>query len=413
MTRVRLSCILATLLIVLANASAAEILPQDDLRQELTRLAQRVDRLEAENAELKARNERLEVVMAELHPPANQAAAVTAAAPPPVSPDQAKPAPLPWYESMKVSGYLFGDTYAAIENHDPDVKDQYGFWVRRAYLTIDSKLDDEWSARLRFEANSPGDFETNSKLEPFVKDAYLAWKRDRHELYLGLSPSPTFEYIEGFWGLRHVEKTPLDLYRMASSRDMGIAYKGESAQGALFYHAMIGNGAGDGAETNKGKKIMASLGIRPTDALVTQLYADYEDRPGASDRSTLQAFLGWRGRLSRYGLQYAWQRREIDKESNEDIAILSAFGAWQLAPQGQLFARYDRSFDGIPDAAKVPYLNLVNDMRFDLVILGWEQQLRPGISLSPNLEYVRYRDTDGISAPGDDLFGKLTLFYHF
>lgn len=413
MTPLRLSTTLATLFIVLASASAAETLPQDELRQELARLAQRVDRLEAENVELKARNDRLEVIVAELHPLATPDAPVTASALPPVSPDKPRQAPHSSYEPLSMSGYLFGDAYAVLENHDPDIKDQYGFWVRRAYLTIDSKLNHEWSARLRFEANSPGDFQTNSKLEPFVKDAYLAWKLDRQELYLGLSPSPTFDYIEGYWGLRHVEKTPLDLYRMASSRDLGIAYKGETREGTLFYHAMIGNGAGDGAETNKGKKFMASLGFRPTGALVSQIYADYEDRPGATDRSTLQAFVGWQDTRSRYGLQYAWQRREVDKDSNEDIAILSAFGAWQLAPQGLLFARYDRSFDGIPDAARIPYLDLVEDMRFDLAILGWEQQLRPGISLSPNVEYVHYRATDGVAAPDDDLFGRLTLFYQF
>ena len=397
MVPARLGGVLAALSMLLWSTPDAVGAPQDDLRLELARLAQRVDRLESENEVLKARNDR-------------QALAAATPAPPPPEP---KPAPKPWYESVKVSGYLFGDAYAVLENHDPDVQDQYGFWVRRAYLTVDSKLDEEWSARLRFEVNSPGDFETNSKLEPFVKDAYLAWKRDGRELYLGLSPSPTFDYIEGFWGLRHIEKTPLDLYRMASSRDLGIAYKGKARDGAVFYHAMLGNGAGDGAETNKGKKITGSLGLRPTDSLVTQVYADYEDRPGETDRSTLQAFLGFEGEQSRYGLQYAWQRREVENAADEDIAILSAFGAWQLTHQGLLFARYDRSFDGIPDAARIPYLDLVDDMRFDLAILGWEHRLMPRVRLAPNLEYVHYRATDGVPAPDDDLFARLTLFYEF
>ncbi len=413
MVPARFGGVLAALSILLFSTPDAGAVPQDDLRQELARLAQRVDRLEAENEALKARNDRLELAVAELQLPTRQAPPTLAAATPAAPLPEPKPAPKSWYESVKVSGYLFGDAYAVLENHDPDVQDQYGFWVRRAYLTVDSKLDEEWSARLRFEVNSPGDFETNSKLEPFVKDAYLAWKRDGRELYLGLSPSPTFDYIEGFWGLRHIEKTPLDLYRMASSRDLGIAYKGKARDGAVFYHAMLGNGAGDGAETNKGKKITGSLGLRPTDSLVTQVYADYEDRPGETDRSTLQAFLGFEGEQSRYGLQYAWQRREVENAADEDIAILSAFGAWQLTHQGLLFARYDRSFDGIPDAARIPYLDLVDDMRFDLAILGWEHRLMPRVRLAPNLEYVHYRATDGVPAPDDDLFARLTLFYEF
>jgi hypothetical protein len=40
-------------------------------------------------------------------------------------------------------------------------------------------------------------------------------------------------------------------------------------------------------------------------------------------------------------------------------------------------------------------------------------RLEPQVSLIPNPEYVRYHDTDGVPAPDDDLYGKLTLFYQF
>jgi hypothetical protein len=385
----------------------------DEIRAEVAALATRVGRLEAENQALKRRNDELENRMAELRGPDGDPGPAAVPAVVAVPPVAAEPPPEPWYERVKVGGYVFGDAYAVLANHDATLEDRTGFWIRRGYLTFDSRLADGWSARLRFEVNSAGDFDTSETLEPYVKDAYLAWKRDGRELLLGLSSTPTFEFIEGQWGHRPIEKTPLDLYRLGNSRDLGVAYKGESFDGRVFYHAMLGNGSGTGGETNKGKKVMAGLGFRPTESLSAQLYADYEDRPGATDRSTLQAFLGWTGARSRYGLQYAVQDREVEGAEGDERAVASAYGVWQLVERGTLVVRYDRSFDGYPDASRIAYLRIPDDTRFDLAILAWEHRLKKNISLIPNFEYVRYRDSHGEKAPGDDLYGRLTLYYEF
>ena len=385
--------------------------PYDEIRREISALSDRVQKLEAENIALKERNDRLERMLSAQAPPS-----VAVETTPPVAAAvsaEAKPTTAPWYERTKVSGLVFGDAYAVFENHDPAVEDQTGFWIRRGYLTLDGTIADAWSTRLRFEFNSPGDFKTNSKLNPFVKDAYLAWKSGGKELYLGLSPSPTFDVIENFWGYRALEKTPVDLYRIGSSRDFGVSFKGRALGDKAAYHAMFGNGAGDGAETNEGKKAMLSLSLRPTDALVFEIYGDFEDRPDSTDRTTYQAFAGWKGARSRYGLQYAWQDRDATTGPGESVSVASLFGIWDVSGQSSLIARYDRSFEGYPDADKIPYLPIANGTKFDLAILGWDYRLRRQISLMPNVEYVLYRDTHGVPAPDDDLYGKLTLYYQF
>lgn len=405
------SILASALLVALIStpALAQQVSPYDELRRDVGALAERLEKLEAENAELKARNERLEaLVMA----PAAAPALAAVAEPAPTTADT-KPATRPWSESYMLSGYVFGDAYAVLGNHDPTVEDQTGFWIRRGYLTFDTTISDNWSSRLRFEVNGSGDFETDAKMTPFVKDAYLAWKHEGKELYMGISPSPTWEFVEGFWGYRSIEKTPLDLYRMGSSRDLGLAYKAKAVDGKVFYHAMFGNGAGEGSETNEGKKGMFSLGFRPTDALVAELYADYEDRPGNTDRTTYHAFLGWRGASSRYGLQYGWQDREVEAGPDGDVAVASVFGVWGLSDRSSLVARWDHAFDGLPDADKIPYLPIATNIEFDLAILGWDYELHRQISLIPNVEYVMYRDTDGQPAPDDDLLARMTLYYQF
>jgi len=414
-------CAIALAALVVYPARAAT---DDEVRAALTRLEQRLDRLEAENESLRQRNDALERRVAELEPaPATPPAVTATPAPPATTVASAPPMPAAapagvsedkaWYERIRVSGYVFGDAYAVLAQHDPAIDDQSGFWIRRGYLTFDAQVADDWSARLRFEVNSPGDFTTNGKLDPYVKDAYLAWKHGGQEVGFGLAATPTFDYVENFWGERPLEKTPLDLYRYGSSRDTGVAYKVKTVDGRIFSHLMLGNGSGDGSETNKGKKAMGAIGFRPLDPLVLQLYADHEDRTGQTDRTTWGAFAGWTAARARYGLQYAYQQRETEDAGHADVSVASAFGVWKLTEHGQLIARYDRNFDGYPDASRIAFFRFADDMKFDLAILGWEQKLERRISLIPNLEYVTYRETDGRPAPRDDLYGKLTLYFEF
>ena len=379
----------------------------DEIRSDIAALSARLQKLEEENAALKQQNAELVQTIEMQTPPAAPATAQSAPA------AEVKPAVLPWYENIMIGGLVFGDAYALVDNHSPGVDDQTGFWIRRAYLTFDSKITDAWSSRFRFEVNSPGNFTTNGPLDPYVKDAYLARTANGSTLYLGMSPSPTFDFVETFWSYRHIEKTPVDLYRMGSSRDIGVAYKGSADEGRIFYHAMLGNGAGTGSETNDGKKAMLSVGYNLTPSLTAQFYADYEDRPNHTNRNTYQGFLGWKAEQSRYGLSYTWQNREQQDAPEAPVSVASIFGAWNLTDKSTLVARYDYNFDGYPDANQVPYLVFPNNTEFNFAILGWNYQFNPQISFGPNLEYTMYRETDGVPAPDNDLMFRATLFYQF
>ena len=329
----------------------------------------------------------------------------TAAAP-------AKPPEKQWFEKMKVSGYLFGDAYAAVQHHDSAIEGQNGFWFRRGYLTFDFAIADPWSARFRLEANSPGDFKTSAKLDPFVKDAYLTRKGKKADLFIGIQPSPTWEFTESFWGYRSVEKVPLDLYRMGSSRDFGLGIKGKASD-KISYHAMLGNGAGEGSETNEGKKAMLAVAFQPTKQLVVELYSDFENRPLSADRRTYQVFAGWKGAKSRYAVQYASQNRQVAAGPDQTLAVGSIFGVWDLNEKLSLLARVDRAFDPNPEADKIPYLVLAKNMELDFAVVGVDYKINKKISIIPNIEYVAYRDTNGVAAPDNDLFARITLYFQF
>ena len=108
-------------------------------------------------------------------------------------------------DNARISGYAFGDYYWIGANHDRSLEGLNGFWFRRIYLTYDRDLSAAFSTRLRLEMAHPGDFVTSSLAEPFVKDAYLKWNSGDTELILGISPSPTLNFVQDFWGYRSVE----------------------------------------------------------------------------------------------------------------------------------------------------------------------------------------------------------------
>jgi hypothetical protein len=316
-----------------------------------------------------------------------------------------------WLESLTISGYVFGDAYYFVEHDDPEIEGQNGFWFRRIYLTVDSKLSESLATRLRFEVNSPGDFTDSFNLEPYVKNAYLEWKHAGHRLYLGISGVPTFEVVESVWGYRSIEKTPLDLQRLGPSADFGVALKGALDSGERFtYHAMLSNGSGTRNEVDSGKKGMLAVAFHPSERFTIEAYGDVESRPGETDRWTAQLFGGYQGEQARGGIQLARQQQEIATGGEREIDLASAFGVFALAERLSLFARYDHMFDPNPEGAQIPYLPFDPNAASQLVIVGLDFELHEKLNLMPNVEAVFYDEVDG-ERPDQTLVPRLTFYW--
>ena len=315
--------------------------------------------------------------------------------------------------ALKISGLVFGDLYWNAAGHDESLKDRNGFWFRRIYLGFDKTMTEQLDMRLRFEMNSAGDFRSNAKLEPFVKDAYLRWKfTDQHQTYLGLSSTPTWNVVEGFWSYRSLEKTVLDLQRMGASRDLGVALRGSlGTEKKVRYHLMVGNGSSTRGETNKGKGTALSLGFYPNNSLILEFYADYDQRPLQTDRNTYQAFLGYKRDWGRLGIQYAHQERKGASKVNLDV--LSLFGFVNVSPRVTLIGRYDRMFDPNPEGARIPYIPFDPTAKFHFFLAGIDWKVSEGFSLIPNVEVVRYDKREDGTRPDTDLIPRITFYYKF
>lgn len=322
-------------------------------------------------------------------------------------------------ERHTLSGLIYSDYYAILNHHIEDLEGENGFWARRVYLTYDNKLTNSLSARFRLEMNSPGDFSTNQKLEPFVKDLYLNWSiNQNHAMVAGLSSTPTWGLVERVWGYRPVEKSPSDLHKLGSSRDFGLALKGQLGEtGRLKYHAMVGNGSGTGAETNQWKKVMLSLGWWFNDNLVVEAYGEYNRTGETTTISAAHGFLGYVSNNVNAGAMYVAQFNTEEISGADDVTetldVASVFTNIKLAEKWTALLRADHMFSANPRGPSIDYIPFSDQANSTLLLFGVDFEPVQNVHVIPNIETVIYGDAPDGSSPNTDVIFRTTLYYKF
>jgi hypothetical protein len=287
------------------------------------------------------------------------------------------------------SGLVFGDYYWIAANHNQAIEDLNGFRFRRIYFTYDTKRNESFKTRLRFEMQSSGDFAGTLLLEAFVKDAYISWLSKKQKVILGLSKTPTIEFVQKSWGYRHLEQTPVDFQRLAISRDLGVAVKGDITWGRkIKYHLMFANGDGIRSEIDKGKVGYLSLRMKKDKDMTVELYGDYGVKDSFDRVYTLQLFTLFEKPV---------------------IAIGSIFLIYDIANDLKLVTRYDRTFDPNPAGAAIRFIPFSPLSESNFILVGIDIAKIENISLIPNIEAVIYDDRDIDS----DLILRITFFSTF
>ena len=340
---------------------------------------------------------------------------VTGPAPQQSAPAQATAAPAeqPW----KISGLVFGDYYFFARHHLPEFEDQQGMWLRRGYFTYDHNLSPQVTTRFRLEINSDGQLEGGS-LTPYVKDAYLRWTfHGRQQLTMGIQPSLSFEFLETVWGLRHIEKTPLDLYRTDSSRETGFTVSGPiNTSGSVRYAYQFGNDAGQNGETDKFKAQRAILRYESNPGFSVEGFWGHFDRELDADRETAQIFAGYRRAGARAGFQYTFQRRKPENGvgTNTDLDIYSGFGVIELpARKLSFFARIDRFNDPCADCPAMDYLPIAGTAPFTFTVAGLDYSILPNVRVGPNVEYIAYSTPSSGEKPKNDTVIRFTFYWYW
>lgn len=316
-------------------------------------------------------------------------------------------------QSPRFSGQVYSDYYHVVSSNVDDLAGQNGLWFRRIYLTMDQSVNENWSTRLRMEMAQPGDFKTKSKMEPFVKDAYLKWKGEKQEILIGISRTPTFGLAEGIWGYRSVEKTPLNLYKFGSSRDVGVAVKGEfGTDNVGAYHIMLANGSSNKSEHNKGKKAMVSLQFKPADGFTVEVYGDFESVSEDTDNFIVRGAAFFVKDAGRFGVEFTRKTVQTEGVDDESFDVFSFFAVGTISDRATAFARFDHQFQENPKSGDIAYFPFATASETNFIIAGVDYAVARNVHFIPNIEVALYTNDEG-DAPDPDVMARMTVYYKF
>ncbi|MGB9913437.1 MAG: hypothetical protein ACPLRO_08730 [Candidatus Kapaibacteriota bacterium] len=338
-------------------------------------------------------------------------------------------------ERGRFSGYMFGDYYYNILRDKnvaslpfaifKDPQDQNGFEFRRIYFTYDYQISEQFNSRLRFEIEQ-STLATNSKIAPFLKDAYIQWKDifKGSNLTFGLQPTPSFDISEYVWENRHIEMTIIDLYGFIGSRDFGVSLKGKiDNKGIVNYWFLFGNGSGVRPELDKYKTLYGNILLKLNDKIWTYLnYHHKFSKPKdnvfsngnllSTDEDLFSFFLSYYQKdIFKFGVEafVNYLRNNIKDSTNQtylnrSIFGITVFGIYYFSPKYNLVLRYD-FFD--PNIEK----NFSKDRR-NIFYLGLNYKPVKKVSITPAV-LVETFESQNNSSYKPSVTARLIFFYIF
>lgn len=337
----------------------------------------------------------------------------------------------------KFSGLMFGDyfynilrdsTFNNLNNTGlTGIQDLQGFDFRRIYFTYDYRIAEEFSTRFRLESQTLVSV-NNTIFLTYIKDAYLKWKDifKGSDFIFGIQPTPAFVVAEDFWNYRSLERTIMDLRRVASSRDLGASLKGKiTSSGSVKYWLMYGNGSALGVESDKFKRLYAQIDLQPAEKWRMTLYGDYRFKANKeyqvinedflNDALTTDLFIGYTEKDKfTVGLESFWQVTFNDNIQDEETQYVvdnrnavgvSLFGWYKFNEMLVGVGRWDY-YDP----------NISGDYRSDsrnLFIAGLSFILNDKVAIIPNFLLETYEQPDNGVTIDPSLTGRITFYFEF
>jgi hypothetical protein len=359
--------------------------------------------------------------------------------------------------TSNISGVVFADYYYNSKNSIAIEKDRNAFTFRRLYFTFENNITPD--IKIRFRIDSENDkYGSATKLNPFVKHAFVEWSNliPNHKLYWGIAETNAFKNSEELWAYRSVEKTIMDLNKISSSADMGIALKGDLLGNRLHHWLTVFNGPGcSSSEVDRYKKIGYALWITPVRGLMIEGYVDYEnqdrevksqtaallssakDYTGSDSYNTMKGFLGYDHPRFSLGAEafirtnvnsgirsvttgYDSVKKEYKLSSSSPADVkrfgYSIFGSLITPiPKLKAFARYDFFDNNTKDLVYTKFDKATGKLtgglndEYTLLIAGFDYIPASNMHFMPNIMLKKYAVADLDS----DLTARVTLYYKF
>ena len=301
-------------------------------------------------------------------------------------------------DPFKFSGLLYSDYSYVLQSPVQGDDGTNGFGYRRIYFTADYTHSERFSGRFRLEAADNSTTE-QGKPAPFVKDLYLRWNGalgEGHSLILGVSGTPVFEVSEKVWGYRSLLKALQDRGKVVSSRDMGVALKGQlTPSGSVRYGLMVANNEGVSRETDKHKRVYGQLEFYPSDVVSLTLGGDFASFENGH-AVNVNGFAGYSSEGIRFGAEaYLSPRSYDDLDDKMTRQGATIFVVAQASANVSGIVRVDRTEENF----------LGDHMTTTMLLVGLGIQVESGIEIIPN--FIVEKDSE-LNDPM--VTGRITLF---
>ena len=291
-----------------------------------------------------------------------------------IAQDIAKGSKPNWSGSTTVGATVYADLTNINQSATggvPNSKNGTGADIKRAYVSIDHKFNDVWSANLTT------DFAPNNALyagatqqgTEAIKKAYIQAKVFGDKLVVrgGAADMPWIPFVEGVYGYRFVEKTITDNQGIGNSSDWGVNANGVLANGLIGYSVSVVDGNGyKKPDRSKGMDVEGRVNLN-WNGFVAAIggYTGKKSLDVNAAVSTTQhtatrgdALLAFKNAQFTAGVEYF-------TESNWNCVTVgscgvpkadkgygySAFGSFNFSPKLSVFGRYD---SGKPSQTLIP-----------------------------------------------------------
>ncbi len=273
---------------------------------------------------------------------------------------------------------------------DGDSKNEFA--LDRAYLGYQYTFSENWNAKVVYDVGNPKD-DGSFELTAFLKNAYVAYQKDKLSLSFGMIGTTSFKTQESSWGYRYVAKSFMDENKFASSADLGIS---------LFYQfnsflsadIILINGEGY-KQLEKDSIFNAGIGVSADLSESLSLRAYYEtstDETEELKRESIAAFfVGYNIEKFSLGGEYVYQTNNNQTEGN-DMDGFSFYGTFRLK-KINVFARFDKM---------ISKDNWNTSLDGESIILGGEYSPLKNIKIAPN--YRHFNATDSGTDDADYIF---------
>lgn len=274
-------------------------------------------------------------------------------------------------EVFKPEGSPFMRIYTNFHTTYSDGESQSAFELTRVYLGYKYQFSKEISAKANIDVGDPndgGDFQ----LTAFIKNAYMAYKKEKLEVNFGMISTNSFGIQEDFWGYRYLAKSLQDEHSFNSSADLGMSVSYQFND-VLAADMIVANG--EGYKRVQGDSTLRTgfgVTLTPSKEWIVRSYYDFSKK--VETQTSLATFVGFQNKKVSVGAEYNYMTNYkfvADRDRTGTSFYVTVFAA----PKLKFFARYDNLMSGSD-------WNLSKDG--EQYIAGIEYSPVKGIKIAPN-----------------------------